>query len=93
VAHVQEKPVPPSARTELEIPEALDQVIMACLEKDPDDRPASAADLDAMLAAALAERWTAEDAREWWTLHLSEVAAYDDDGASESHQGILHVDR
>ncbi len=93
VAHVQEKPEPPSARTELEIPDSLDRAIMACLEKDPADRPASAAKLDAMLAAALDERWTSEDAREWWTLHLSEIVVYDEVGDSESHQGILHVDR
>ena len=67
---------------------------MACLEKDRADRPASAAELDAMLAAvALDERWTQEDAREWWALHLSEVETYDEAGEAESHQGVLHVDR
>ena len=37
--HTQAKPIPPSQRTELPIPEAFDQLITACLEKNPDDRP------------------------------------------------------
>ncbi len=93
VAHVQEKPTPPSVRTELEIPESLERAIMACLEKDRADRPASAAELDAMLAAVvLDEPWTPEDARQWWKLHLSEIETHDEAGETESHQGILHVD-
>jgi hypothetical protein len=94
LAHVQEKPTPPSMRTELEIPASLERVIMACLEKDPADRPASAAELDAMLAAVtLDEQWTAEDARDWWMLHLSDVEIYEESGGAESHLGILRVDR
>ena len=33
--HVQEVPVPPSQRTELAVPQALDEVVLACLAKDP----------------------------------------------------------
>ncbi len=36
VQHAQAKPVPPSQRTELKIPDALDQLILDCLEKNPD---------------------------------------------------------
>ncbi len=71
VAHVQDKPVPPSRRSELPIPPSLEEIILACLEKDPADRPASAADLDGLLAGGgLDGEWTAAAAQEWWTLHL-----------------------
>ena len=33
--HVHARPVPPSQRTELPIPRELDELVLACLEKDP----------------------------------------------------------
>jgi serine/threonine-protein kinase len=69
--HVQEKPIPPSRRTELEIPEELDSVILACLAKDPADRPQTAEELDARLAACTVAAWTHEMAADWWKLHGS----------------------
>ncbi|HET7904324.1 MAG TPA: serine/threonine-protein kinase [Candidatus Eisenbacteria bacterium] len=68
--HAQATPVPPSARTELEVPPALDRAILACLAKNPDDRPASA-DVLAETLASIETRsaWTAQRAREWWELH------------------------
>ncbi len=72
--HVQAPPVPPSKRTELEIPESLERIIMSCLEKDPSNRPQSAGELDSMLAASIPDDvWTGEKAEEWWRLHLPEV--------------------
>ena len=49
--HIQQEPVPPSQRTENPIPPALERLILTCLAKQPEDRPASAADLAAGLAA------------------------------------------
>jgi serine/threonine-protein kinase len=48
--HIQQEPVPPSERTENPIPPALERLILTCLAKQPEDRPASAADLAAGLA-------------------------------------------
>jgi hypothetical protein len=57
-------------RTELSIPSALDGIILACLEKDPDRRPPNADDLAARLAACPLENpWTAARARSWWDVH------------------------
>jgi hypothetical protein len=52
------------------IPPALDAAILACLAKEPSERPASAAVLDRRLAAAMPadESWTPEEARAWWDL-------------------------
>jgi len=68
--HVRDRPVPPSRIAELPIPVEADQVVLACLEKDPDHRPATADALDAALAAVpLAEPWTPARARRWWAAH------------------------
>jgi len=68
--HVQDVPVPPSQRTELAVPQALDEVVLACLAKDPDARPATADDLSVRLGAVpLSQRWTTERARQWWSVH------------------------
>jgi serine/threonine-protein kinase len=70
LAHVQREPVPPSERSELEVPPALNQLILQCLAKDPAGRPATAAELSERLAATVrADGWTQETAHAWWELH------------------------
>ncbi|HEU4930341.1 MAG TPA: serine/threonine-protein kinase [Candidatus Krumholzibacteria bacterium] len=74
--HAQAEPVAPSARTELEVPAALDRVILSCLAKSPDDRPASADALaDALASVATRESWTTARAHEWWSHHRPPQAA------------------
>jgi serine/threonine-protein kinase len=70
VHHAKSAPSPPSQRTEIPIPAALDAAILWCLEKDPDQRPGSAAQLAERLGGiAVAEPWTPERARHWWEAH------------------------
>ena len=70
------EPVPPSQRTELAVPAGLERIIMSCLEKEPDARPASASELDRMLADCQVDRpWTEEQASSWWETHLPKSAA------------------
>lgn len=72
--HVQEKPVPPSMRTELPVPKELDDLVMACLEKDPDDRPQDAQALFRMACGCMScETWNGERARSWWETHLPDL--------------------
>jgi serine/threonine-protein kinase len=69
-SHVTERPQRPSKRLGQPVPESLEGVIMACLEKKGEARPQSAAKLRAMLdACADVALWTQEDASQWWTLH------------------------
>lgn len=73
--HAQTPPTPPSARTELPIPAALDDLVLACLAKDRNARPQSARELGRRLALIEAEEaWTEERARQWWANHLPSTA-------------------
>jgi len=70
LAHVQEDPVPPSQRSEFDIPPALEALTLQCLAKDPAARPASAIELGARVAETVAPAaWPPEAARRWWDLH------------------------
>jgi serine/threonine-protein kinase len=64
--HLNDAPVPPSQRTELPVPGALEQVVLACLAKRPDDRPAGATELARSLAALDSSGWSQEQAAAWW---------------------------
>jgi serine/threonine-protein kinase len=65
VRHLEYEPVPPSQRTELPIPAALDDAVLACLVKEPENRP-DAAGLGRALAAIEVEPWGEEQAARWW---------------------------
>jgi eukaryotic-like serine/threonine-protein kinase len=68
--HAQTPPTPPSARTELPIPPALDDLVLSCLAKDPAKRPQSARELSLRLAGVEgASAWTQDRARDWWVTH------------------------
>jgi serine/threonine-protein kinase len=73
--HAHAEPAPPSSRTELPIPAGFDEVVLACLAKRPEDRPASAGEVGRGLAASLTgDRWTIERAERWWQRHRPEDA-------------------
>jgi hypothetical protein len=67
--HLQDVPTPPSTRSKVPLPPGLDQVILACLAKKPEQRPRTAAELARSLAAIQVEPWTQEQARQWWEQH------------------------
>ncbi|MDH4043526.1 MAG: serine/threonine protein kinase [Gemmatimonadota bacterium] len=73
--HVQADPVRPSVRTELPIPPALEDVLMALLAKEPASRPQTADALATRLADGLPEvAWTAQQAAMWWDRHYPRPA-------------------
>jgi serine/threonine-protein kinase len=76
--HAGTAPVPPSERTELPIPPALDALVLSCLAKDPADRPPTARDLSRRLASIdCGGVWSEERAREWWKQHGTTGASED----------------
>jgi len=87
-AHLEDDPVPPSARVETPIPATLEAVVMSCLAKDPARRPADADMLDSMLAEAVdASTWTQDRALSWWDRHRPE----DEAGAAKDDGDALHL--
>jgi serine/threonine-protein kinase len=72
--HVQARPVAPSERTELRIPRELDDLVLACLQKNPDDRPQSAEQLFHMVCQCRAcDNWNQDRATAWWQTHLPDL--------------------
>jgi len=67
--HLQAVPVAPSARTELPIPGKLEQLVLACLAKKPEDRPQNARDLTHSLDTIEGMTWGEEEAGRWWSRH------------------------
>ncbi|HEX7680278.1 MAG TPA: serine/threonine-protein kinase [Thermoanaerobaculia bacterium] len=66
---LRDDPIPPSQRTSLPIPPALDRLVLACLERKPENRPASAAALSRSLAAIDLPPWDEAQAAAWWQTH------------------------
>jgi len=70
VKHASEEPVPPSQRTELQIPAVLEELVMACLAKSPGDRPLNAmAVRNALEAMPESREWNEQVAAQWWRTH------------------------
>ncbi|MBN9159662.1 MAG: serine/threonine protein kinase [Myxococcales bacterium] len=68
-AHMLEAPEAPSVMRGEPLPASLDDLVLRCLAKSPDERIASAEALETALAACaneLARAWTNEDARAFW---------------------------
>jgi hypothetical protein len=64
--HLSAEPELPSYRVEREILPELELLIMQCLEKKRDNRPSSGVEIADRLHALPLERWTQEQAAEWW---------------------------
>ena len=67
--HMRDAPIPPSQRSELPVPAALERLVLACLAKNPEDRPRSAAELARSLVAIDGAAWGEEQATQWWRVN------------------------
>ena len=79
VAHVSSRPPPLSSRTDRPMPESLDQIVMNCLAKKPQDRPTAFQLAQKLKQAAVERAWTDERAQQWWTAHLPDMISGDRD--------------
>ena len=68
--HIQNAPMPPSAKSKEPIPRELDEIVLRCLAKNPADRPRDGmALLEILSRVRLPAPWTDERAKEWWSRH------------------------
>ena len=75
VEHLQTPPIPPSQRTELPIPSEVDNLVLACLEKDPNRRPQDALEVLRLLQRTrTGDTWNSKAAQGWWETHLVELS-------------------
>jgi len=75
-AHVESRPIPPSKRLAKPMSRDLEKLILRCLEKSPDYRPQSAAEMALALEACVPEQpWTRADAEQWWQQYQPTVVA------------------
>ncbi|MBV9070144.1 MAG: protein kinase [Acidobacteria bacterium] len=66
---LRDDPVPPSQRTSLSIPPALDRLVLACLERKPENRLSSAAEVARLLSEIDVPPWDESQAADWWQAH------------------------
>ena len=86
-AHVRKTPEPPSRRTELPVPPALEQLVLDLLAKNPADRPSSALEVMRRLdRVPLVTPWTRERAERWWQLNLPHIL--DEHGRAPEHSAL-----
>ena len=72
IDHVRTPPQAPSKAAGIAIPDRLEQIVLACLEKAPENRPQSAVDLWRQLGEVPLETpWSLERAESWWREHIS----------------------
>jgi len=64
-------------RTEIEIPEELERVILSCLMKKREERPRSAGHLARqLLACQIPHPWDNDRAEQWWKVHRPVTASF-----------------
>jgi len=69
--HLQATPQRPAERLGQEVDDQLQELLLRCLAKRPDDRPASAELCEEeLLRCPSASRWTQVQAKAWWAKHL-----------------------
>ncbi len=91
--HLHAAPEPPSARLGAPVPETLEELVLRCLAKSPDDRPQSALELRELLEACEdVPIWTGSEARAWWAAHGAQVRAARAVGPVSASAATLAVD-
>ena len=90
---VGEPPVPPSRRLGRPLPEDLEALVLRCLAKDREARPASATELrDALLACRDAAAYDSAEARAWWREHRAHLHEHRPTGRAEGSATQMAID-
>lgn len=82
VKHVNQTPPSISSLVELPLPPGLEECILRCIAKDPDERPQTMDELiHDLLSVAADAPWNFARARRWWEAHVPDVPAIGATGA------------
>ena len=93
IRHTRTPATPPSRVAGSSLPARLDEIVLACLEKAPENRPSSALDLWQLLGDVPLERpWIADRAESWWREHLPSFAGPLRRGDSSSDLMLPSID-
>jgi len=75
IDHVHTAPVAPSDRVPGGLPREIDDLVLSCLRKAPEDRPQDAGELlTAIRGIHVARAWSNDHARAWWQARLPELS-------------------
>jgi hypothetical protein len=87
IDHIRTAPKPPSKNPKQSIPRQLDQIVLACLQKAPEQRPASALELWQQLGEVPVESpWDGVRAERWWREnHPAGGLSYDGENSSDGN--------
>ncbi len=74
-AHISDTPVAPRA-VRPEVPLDLEEILLRCLRKKPEDRYSNVVELDRALAESVAAQdWDADLAEDWWHAHANRASS------------------
>lgn len=80
--HLKEAPTPPSRSAGQPIPAAVDDLVLACLQKNPALRPPTVDEVSHRAAIDMpGETWDQEAATRWWQTHLPDSRGWRDRAA------------
>lgn len=92
--HLQQQPEAPSVASPMTVPPALDALILACLAKEPEGRPANAVELGRRLRElSLQSVWNDEMAEAWWAENMGKKEAGTKDALPPRTDPTLSVSR
>ncbi len=82
--HLHETPDAPSKRLGKALPHGLDDLVLRCLAKNPEERPRSIGDVARALAALDVSPWSTAMAEAWWSEHGARILRRRRDGRSRA---------
>jgi len=92
--HLQQQPEAPSVASPMKVPPALDALILECLAKEPERRPANAVELGRRLRELRqSSEWNDEMAETWWSENMGRKEAGTKDALPPRSDPTLSVSR